>query len=176
MKKGILFIPGMLMVSLLLGGCGDSEPVEGDSQGKSKPVVFAVNYPLAYFAERIGGESIEVKFLAPADEDPAFWNPGDDAVAAAQKATVILRNGADYAKWVQTVSLPTGNQVNTSSAFAEKLIKAEQGLVHSHGKSGDHDHGGMAFTTWIDLDQAVQQAAACDQCAHGSLGRPSSPM
>ena len=34
-------------------------------------VVAAVNYPLAYMAERIGGDEVEVRFPAPPDVDPA---------------------------------------------------------------------------------------------------------
>jgi hypothetical protein len=37
--------------------------------------VYVVNYPLKYFAERIGGEHVKVEFPAPADVDPAYWNP-----------------------------------------------------------------------------------------------------
>ena len=37
--------------------------------------VYTVNYPLAYFCERIGGKHIEVVFPAPQDIDPAFWTP-----------------------------------------------------------------------------------------------------
>ncbi|NJN46252.1 MAG: hypothetical protein HC808_06995 [Candidatus Competibacteraceae bacterium] len=36
--------------------------------------VYTVNYPLAYFAERIAGEQAEVVFPAPAGRDPAFGN------------------------------------------------------------------------------------------------------
>ena len=35
-----------------------------------KLTVYTVNYPLQYFAERIGGEYVEVIFPAPGDEDP----------------------------------------------------------------------------------------------------------
>ncbi|RLA05886.1 MAG: zinc ABC transporter substrate-binding protein, partial [Gammaproteobacteria bacterium] len=63
-----------------------------------------VNYPLAYFAERIGGEQVEVGFPVPADVDPAFWSPAADAVAAYQAADVIILNGATYAKWVPKVT------------------------------------------------------------------------
>ncbi len=33
-------------------------------------------------------------------------------------------------------------------------------LTHSHGPTGDHSHGGTAFTTWLDFSQAAQQAKA----------------
>ncbi len=32
--------------------------------------------------------------------------------------------------------------------------------MHTHGPTGNHDHGNVAFTTWLDFDQAAQQAQA----------------
>ena len=40
------------------------------------------------------------------ENDPAFWKPDDAAIARFQTADLILRNGAGYAKWMKTVSLP----------------------------------------------------------------------
>ena len=58
--------------------------------------VYVVNYPLQYFAERIGGPDVRVVFPAPADGDPAFWKPSPEQIAAYQKADLILLNGASY--------------------------------------------------------------------------------
>ena len=71
-----------------------------------KRVVYTVNYPLEYFARRIGGDRVVVEFPAPADIDPAFWNPGAATVVSYQEADLVLLNGATYAKWVAKVSLP----------------------------------------------------------------------
>jgi len=61
--------------------------------------VYAVNYPLAYFAERIGGSSVNVVLPVPADIDPAFWEPDASVIAEFQQADLILLNGAGYANW-----------------------------------------------------------------------------
>jgi zinc transport system substrate-binding protein len=71
-----------------------------------------------------------------------------------------LLNGARYAKWVDKVSLPQLKLVNTSVAFQEKYIVGDAGTTHSHGPAGEHSHGGVAFTTWLDFSQAAQQAKA----------------
>lgn len=122
--------------------------------------VYTVNYPLAYFAERIAGDALEVRFPGPTDEDPAFWTPDTETLLAYQKADLILLNGAGYAKWVATASLPRARAVDTSAAFRETLIVAEDIMTHAHGPEGEHAHGGLAFTTWLDLEQARLQAAA----------------
>ncbi len=121
--------------------------------------VYAINYPLKYFAERIGGEHVAVAFPVPAGEDPAFWRPTPEIVVAYQRADLILLNGASYAKWIATATLPRRRLVDTSSAFADNLIAVE-GVTHSHGLDGAHSHGDLAFTTWLDPTQAAAQAKA----------------
>jgi zinc transport system substrate-binding protein len=121
-------------------------------------VIYTVNYPLAYFAERIGGDLVEVHFPAPGDEDPAFWSPDADTIAAYQAADLILLNGAGYAKWVDRAALPSSRVVNTSEGLTDQLLPLEGTVTHSHGPEGEHEHGGFAFTTWLDPELAIQQA------------------
>ncbi len=125
-----------------------------------KLTVYTVNYPLMYFAGRIAGEHAEVIFPAPPDEDPAYWMPGADTVAGYQKADLILLNGAGYAKWVRKVSLPTFRMVDTSATFRERYIESGEISTHSHGPEGKHAHESLAFTTWLDLSLAAEQAWA----------------
>jgi len=125
--------------------------------------IYTVNYPLAYFAERIAGDLAVVTFPAPPDVDPAFWVPDQEIIAAYQGADLILLNGADYAKWTARVSLPRSRLVDTSQGFKEAYIRQPNLTTHSHGPSAQHSHGGTAFTTWLDLDQAARQAEAIAQ-------------
>lgn len=131
---------------------------QGSTSGSEKPVVYTVNYPLAYFAERIGGDYLKVEFPAPADEDPAYWQPNTSAIEGYQNADLILTNGAGYAKWMEMVSLPMSKRVNTSSGFQNQYIKLEEAITHSHGPDAEHAHGGLAFTTWLDFSLAAKQA------------------
>lgn len=127
---------------------------------EEKLTIYTVNYPLTYFAERIGGDQVNVVFPAPPDVDPAFWTPGTATVREYQKADLIILNGAGYEKWTKKVSLPMLRSVDTSKAFKDKLIHIESNVTHSHGPGGDHSHGGTAFTTWLDFSQAALQAEA----------------
>jgi zinc transport system substrate-binding protein len=149
---------GVLMAALLASSCG--EPESGTEQRSGKPTVYAVNDPLAYFAERIGGSLIDVEFPAPADVDPAFWRPAAATIGRFQKADVILLNGADYAKWVKQASLPDSKTVDTTAAVTEKFIEVKDAVTHQHGPQGEHSHAGTAFTTWLDPTMAVAQAKA----------------
>jgi zinc transport system substrate-binding protein len=153
-----------LLVStlILFGGCGSPE---GESRaqpekGADRLSIYVVNYPLAYFAQRIGDDDVEVVLPAPAGEDPAFWSPDAAQVAAFQQADLILLNGAGYAKWVDRVTLPSSRLVDTSAAFQDRLIELAGTVTHSHGPDSEHSHGDTAFTTWLDPTLAVAQARA----------------
>ncbi len=69
-------------------------------------------------------------------------------------------NGASYAKWVETVSLPASKLVHTSASFRDHYLVMEGTVVHSHGPEGEHSHGEAAFTTWLDPELAVEHAKA----------------
>jgi zinc transport system substrate-binding protein len=127
---------------------------------QEKLTVYAVNYPLQYFAQRIAGEQAEVILPLPPAIDPAFWQPDVATVAGFQQAEIILLNGAGYANWVNRVSLPRRKLVDTSAGFREHYIHTEGNITHRHGREGDHSHAGVAFTTWLDFSQAMQQAEA----------------
>ncbi len=143
--------------------CSEAEP-EGD-QGRS-PVaglalsVYSVNYPLHYFAERIGGERVHAVFPAPPGIDPAHWSPNAETVMAYQRADLVLLNGFGYARWLERASLRRGRLVDTSASFVERAIPLEGSLTHTHGPGGAHSHRGVAVTTWLDPELAVLQAAA----------------
>ena len=130
------------------------------SMAAEKLTVYVVNYPLQYFAERIGVEHVNVVFPAPADVDPAYWMPDTPTIAAYQQADLILLNGAGYARWVDKVTLPRFRIVNTSAGFKDRYIEAAEVITHTHGSQGDHAHEAPAFTTWIDFSLAARQAKA----------------
>jgi zinc transport system substrate-binding protein len=132
----------------------------GKGYAGEKLNIYVVNYPLQYFAERIAGEHAAVVFPAPADVDPAYWMPDAKTISDYQRADLILLNGANYAKWVNKVSLPRFRMVNTSAAFKDRYIETAEMLTHSHGAEGEHGHEALAFTTWIDFSLAARQAEA----------------
>jgi zinc transport system substrate-binding protein len=163
-QRNLAIIGAIVACSLV--SCSRS-PNQTDQLGNQKATgivtVHVVNYPLKYFAERIGGEHVRVVFPAPADVDPAFWSPDVQAIANYQQSELILLNGATYESWVKTVSLPESRLVNTSASFSDQYIKLEDSVTHSHGPGGEHAHAGTAFTTWLDPQLAIAQADAIRQ-------------
>jgi zinc transport system substrate-binding protein len=145
------------LAALLITAGGCTEPHEQTARS-SHPEVYAVNYPLAYFASRMATDSTDIVF-PEMEGDPAFWEPEAGQVAAFQEADLILLNGADYAKWVSRASLPPSKTIDTSVVFKDRYIPLSGTVQHTHGPDGAHTHGNLAFTTWLDPELARQQAA-----------------
>lgn len=164
-RSGARVVPRALFVALAVACSADpgKRPESSDASATAALtplVVYTVNYPLQYFAERIGSDAVEVRFPAPPDVDPAFWVPDPETVAAYQGADLILLNGAGYAGWVDKFSLPPSRQVITTARVSDRYIVEEDAVAHTHGPEGEHTHGQVAFTTWLDPTIAIAQAAA----------------
>ncbi len=131
----------------------------GAATAQERPVVATVNYPLAWMADRLGGDAIEVLFPVPDGRDPSFWRPGLSDIAAIQQADLIALNGAGFATWTTRASLPRSRLVDTSAKLSAAFI-ATQSVSHSHGEDGAHSHTGTASYTWLDFELAAEQAEA----------------
>jgi zinc transport system substrate-binding protein len=153
-----LHLVGMGLLGSLLAASPSARAIASEAE----LVVYTVSYPLAYFAERIGGNAVAVRFPAPADVDPAFWKPEAEVIADYQAADLILLNGAGYASWTRHASLPRRKLVDTSRSFRDAYLAREAAPVHQHGPAGEHTHGEIAFTTWLDPRQAIVQVRAIE--------------
>jgi len=158
MKNFISNLSVLFIAIVILISCDTDKKQTKEEKTNTKPLVAVVNYPLYYFATQIGSEKVDV-FFPDIDGDPAYGQPDGESIEKFQTADLILLNGADYAKWTAKVSLPASTQVNTASAFKDQLIEIK-GEVHSHGPEGDHSHTGYAFTTWLDLKNAIKHTEA----------------
>jgi zinc transport system substrate-binding protein len=140
--------------------CGCSHEVPPAAADADELVVCTTFYPTQYFAERIGGELVQVICPVPEDEDAIFWMPDDETIQQYQQADLIVLNGAGFAKWVEKVSLPQSRVIDTAASFEDEFIHYENATVHRHGMAGDHAHEGLDGHTWVDPVHAMAQAKA----------------
>jgi zinc transport system substrate-binding protein len=154
----------LAVLALLTLGCGaaDGGASGGAASrgGSGKLTILTDSYPLAWFAQRIGGDRVEASFPAPAGTDPTFWKPDAATIARYQQADLILINGAGFAAWVDTATLPGSRVVDTSAAITDRLLQLEGAVTHSHGGMGEHSHAGYATCLWLDPALAKAQASA----------------
>jgi len=146
--------------ALLALGCSKADAPQSLASKGDRPLsAYTVNYPLAYFAERLAPEGVEVVFPAPPEVDPAFWKPTPEEIGQYQRAGLILLNGAGYARWTRYATLPKSRVVITADGCRDTFLKTGDTVTHQHGPGGDHAHEGAAFTTWLDMRLALCQAS-----------------
>ena len=126
-------------------------PVERDP---GKLLVVASVYPLAYMAERIGGERVTVMCLIQPGNEVHSWQPSTKQLVAASDADVIVYNGAGLDGWMQEVILPAidtrGKVIADTTDGVDLLRSMDSSEVKKHGLYDPH--------TWVSPYVASQQA------------------
>ena len=139
---------------ILLNSCNS-----GSKGNKGSVVtVFAANYPLAYFAEQIGGEHVRIQDIIPKNTDPAKWNPDEAALEKIRDADLILLNGAGYSPWAEQARLPVSKTVNTTISLEAHYLP-------------EPENGKLIPDTWLDFDMAKFQAQTIEEALKKRLPR-----
>jgi zinc transport system substrate-binding protein len=153
-RTSLWILVGVISIS---SGCGARKKAEGPVR-RGPVAIVAVNGPLRYFAERIGGDKVVAICPCPTDTDPAHWTPSAKALDTFYAADLILLNGGGYARWTVTTSLPDSKLANTGRAFKDSWLTMTEAVRHRHGPEGEHSHEATIGEFWLDPSLAIQQA------------------
>ena len=123
--------------TLSLGSCRrttrESSEVVGDSR---VPALVAVD-PIAYLAERVGGERAEVFALTPRGKDPETYAPTPGSLQAVVKTRLLFRVGLPieerFARNIASIA-PDATSVDLTSSL--DMLRDE----HEHDHDREHEH------------------------------------
>jgi zinc transport system substrate-binding protein len=119
--------------------------------------VVASFYPLALFAQEIGGEKVTVKQLIPDNTEVHTWQPSFADILAVDEADVIIYNGASLDHWFEEEIL---SNIDSSDKIIVETTK-EVKLLETEQENDDHEHSHEGLYdphTWISPFIAKQQA------------------
>ena len=77
---------------------------------QAKPLVVAVQYPLAFVASTLAGEDIEIKNLTPPGVEPHEYQPGLRSLAEASRADLFLYNSQFSEPWATRFAREVSHQ------------------------------------------------------------------
>ena len=157
MPTGTIALTALIFWTTLLTGC-DIDGAPPQQVEDTTPYIVVVNNPLLYFAQRLVGDEVDVRLLAPVDIDPASWQPTVEDVLQIQGAELLLLNGAAYSGWLDKVSISSNKLVVTSEAAKDQWIALDKQVTHSHGPGGEHGHGSYAFTEALQIKWPEKQS------------------
>ena len=150
-QKLFLILTAILITTIAIATTHYSFPQQKPETGKLK--VVATFYPLAFFAQQIGGEQVSIKQLIPDNTEVHNWQPSFADIMSTEEADVILYNGASLDHWFEDDILPvinTTNKVIVDTTEGVQLLEA--------GNSNQEPEGNYDPHTWISPFTAKQQA------------------
>lgn len=115
----------ILCVAVLLSGCGGTSVVPSPNH----LTVAATIYPLAYLAQRIGGEDVPVTLLTPPGAEPHDVEPTPQTVESAVTATLLIINGAGIDAWAERVDRGAGATLIMTNAVAFSPLNGGEGGI-----------------------------------------------
>lgn len=115
--------------------------------------VVATFYPLAFMAEKIGGDRVLVKTLIPGNTEVHAWEPSATDIVEMDMADIVLYNGAGLEPWFVDEILPA------ISKDDKVIVDTTSGLsLISGGEIHDEDGSEQDPHTWVSPHMAKMQA------------------
>lgn len=143
----------LLSAALLLGltACNstttdnNATKIEKDS---NKIDVYTTVYPLSYFAERIGGDSVNVSSIYPPGTNEHTFEPTQSDMMSLADADLFFYIGLGLEGFVENAKNTLKNEnvkmVATSDAISDDKLHASEEEDHDHEEEGHDEHEGEA--------------------------------
>ncbi|MGJ9385004.1 metal ABC transporter solute-binding protein, Zn/Mn family [Salipaludibacillus sp. CF4.18] len=152
MKKVSVIISTLVVTSAVLSACGENEVDTNLSNNEEVENVsietieiMTTLFPLEDFANRIGGEYVEVENIVPVGSDVHTFEPTANQMIELAEADLFIYNGADYEGFSDSI-------IDAVDSHDVKIITASEGIdliKYNHNKqdSGeirghDDEHNG----------------------------------
>lgn len=173
-RKVYIWIMIWIMITMAIGmvACGHHAEDE-DLPDEEKWQVYASLFPLADFAQKIGGERVEVHHLMPPGVEGHDFEPKPKDMAALHEADLFIYNGAGYEAWIDKAieNLEKGETHLVNATEGLNLMTYEESghvhdqdddMDHEHANEESHDHDPGAYDphVWLDPNLAKLQAIA----------------
>ena len=162
MKKKSVFM-GMIAISALvwIAGCAgkaaESSNIENGQETKAgngetgaeadvvsiagdKLKVMASFYPMYDFAQKIGGDQVEVTNMVPARTEPHDWEPAASDIKGLEEADIFVYNGAGMEHWVPDVlaSLDNKELISVEASTGINLLEGSEDEEEENGEEDEH--------------------------------------
>jgi len=169
--KRIIITTSILFILLFLAACGNTE--EASEQNDSQVEVYTTVYPLQYFADRIGGEFVNVSSIYPAGANEHTFEPTQKDMMALAEADLFFYIGLglegfvenakktlaeEHVKLIATVDAVSDEQLEQSDHVHEEATteeahdhehEHEDESTEEHDSHEGHDHGDIDPHVWI---------------------------
>ena len=156
MKKLLFFVT---ILTLLLSACNsdDASKEKGSSKDSSdKLAIYTTVYPLQYFAERIGGDAVQVASIYPAGANEHTFEPTQKDMMTLADADLFFYVGLGLEGFVENAKKTLAKEDVQLVAVAEDVTEEQLDIStgHTHAE-GDEEHEHDEDETHADHDAHV---------------------
>lgn len=150
------FAAAFLGISLLLGGCAQTEESQGafdaspEAAGKLKVAVTL--FPYYDFVRQIAGDQVDLQMVIPAGMDSHSFEPTPADIRTIQHADVLISNGGTMEHWLDetlaaldTTNMTIVTMMDYVDTVEEEIVEGMEDADHDHDHAhvhaaDDHDH------------------------------------
>ena len=166
--KRIIITTSILFILLFLAACGNTE--EASEQNDTLVEVYTTVYPLQYFADRIGGEFVNVSSIYPAGANEHTFEPTQKDMMALADADLFFYIGLGLEGFVENAKKTLAEEhvklIATVDAVSDEQLE-ESVHVHEQATTEDaHDHEHEEATTEDTHDHEHEEATTEDAHDH----------
>ncbi len=164
--KRFLFVSIHIIIVILLAACasGDIEKMEKDKGSSSDKIsIYTTVYPLQFFAERIGGNQVNVQSIYPPGADEHTFDPTQKDMMALADADLFLYIGLGLEGFVENAEKTMKNQHVKMIATADSIPHEQLGEGHDHHDhedSKEYEHETIDPHVWISPILSIELAAS----------------
>ncbi|MFD2706269.1 metal ABC transporter solute-binding protein, Zn/Mn family [Salibacterium lacus] len=152
MKRQGLIYPFLLLVIMIVAACGSGQEGEsssedeagGESNQEQGPLqVYTTLFAWQDFAEKIGGDQVEVTNIVPAGADLHSYEPTSQTMIDIAESDLFMMNGAGMEGFAEAVNDTMEEEGIPSLEVTSSmdLLEFSGGHEHPHGHSHEHSDG-----------------------------------
>lgn len=158
---GLLVAVLAAMLTVVLAGCGGSQPNSAKQSG-DKIKVITTAYPVYEFVRQVGGDKIEAVMLIPPGAEPHDWEPTPKQLAQIRSAKLFLYHGAGLEpseKLLAKDVIGDTAAVEVSKGISPLSSKHDDEDDGNHDKNNEQHHhdSGTDPHMWLDPVLAQQE-------------------
>ena len=173
LRRASLALCACLLFTAVFVGCGteaSDEPVD-----PNRLQVMASFYTMYDFAQKIGGEHVQVTCMVPSGTEPHDWEPSTKDITRMEQTDVFIYNGAGMEHWVSDVLAGLSNKklISVEASQGVSLLRSaeeedghdheaahadeDEEDSHEHAHDHAHEHGEYDPHVWLDPMNAKQE-------------------
>lgn len=141
-------LPLLLSLALVFSACNSMSMSANPNAVK----VVATFYPLAYFAQRIGGDNVTVTNLTPVGGEPHDFEPSPRQIVAVTEADVALYMGLGFEPWMEDLKTELAAKGVIALEVNSRLPVVQFSDENQGNDNSETTQSGSAYDphTWLD--------------------------